>query len=67
MSEARDMRPAMSNYLPKPLAVRVTCFSIDFDARPWRRISSNLEIIKAPGDHYLPDFAYIAKYLKALL
>ena len=58
---------AMSNYLPKPLAVRVICFSIDFDARPWRRISSNLEIIKTPGDHYLPDFAYIAKYLRGLL
>jgi thioesterase domain-containing protein len=58
---------AMSNYSPKPLAVRVIYFSIDFSARPWRRISSDLEIIKSPGSHGQVDIADIAKHLRARL
>ena len=58
---------AMSNYFPKPLTVRVICFSIDYSAAAWQRISSNLEIIKSPGNHYQPDLTDIAKHLKARL
>ena len=57
----------MCNYRPKPLAVRVICFSIDFGAKAWRRISPDLEIIRTPGNHYHPDFAFIAKHLRAIL
>jgi oxalate---CoA ligase len=63
---ARHAR-AMSNYVPKPLTVRVIYFSIDFDAEVWRKISPDLEIVKSPGDHYDYDFAYIARYLQARL
>lgn len=57
---------AMSNYVPTPVAVRAICFSIDFDARAWRQMSPDLEIIKSPGTHYQPDFAFIS-HLRARL
>jgi oxalate---CoA ligase len=58
---------AMSNYLPTPLAVRVVYFSIDFSGEPWRRISSDLEVIKLAGHHFDYSFADIAKHLQARL
>ncbi len=58
---------AMAKYSPKPLAVKVAFFSIDFGARAWRRISPDLEVIKSPGSHGEPDVADIAEHLKAQL
>ena len=58
---------AMSNYLPTPLAVRVVYFAIDYNGGPWRRISSDLEIIKLAGHHFDYSFADIANHLNARL
>jgi acyl-CoA synthetase (AMP-forming)/AMP-acid ligase II len=68
-SADRNMRYAcvMSNYFPKHLAVRVIYFSVDYGAGAWRRISSDLEIIKSSGTHNNLDFADIAKHLRARL
>jgi oxalate---CoA ligase len=58
---------AMSNYTPKPLAVRVIYFAIDYRGEAWRRISSDLEIIESPGSHRELDYADIAKHLRVRL
>jgi oxalate---CoA ligase len=58
---------AMANYVPKPLAVRVIDFSVDFSGEPLRRISSDVDIIKSHGNHYSLDFEHIVKNLKARL
>ena len=58
---------AMSNYAPKPLAVPVIYFSVDYPGEAWRRISSNLEIIKSPGSHFDLDLADIAKHVRMRL
>ena len=58
---------ALSNYSPRPLAVRVAYIKVDYGAGVWRRLSPDLEIIKSPGDHYHPDFADVAKHLKVIL
>ena len=58
---------AMSNYVPKQLAVPVIYFSVDYPGEPWQRISPNLEIIKSPGNHFDLDFADIAKHLQVRL
>jgi oxalate---CoA ligase len=41
----------LSHYLPKPLAVPVTYLQFEFNGEAWRRMSSNLEVIKLSGDH----------------
>jgi acyl-CoA synthetase (AMP-forming)/AMP-acid ligase II/thioesterase domain-containing protein/acyl carrier protein len=58
---------AMSNYVPKPLAVPVIYFSVDYRGEALRRISSDLEIIKSPGNHFQLDYNGIAKHLLARL
>ena len=66
----RRMRYAgiiLSNYFPKPLAVPVLYFSVDYGGEAWRRISSDLEVIKSAGDHNNLDFVHIAGHLKARL
>ena len=57
----------LPNYSPKPLAVRVIYFSVDYDAKDWRRLSPDLEIIKTPGAHTDLDLAYIAEHLRPRL
>jgi acyl-CoA synthetase (AMP-forming)/AMP-acid ligase II/thioesterase domain-containing protein/acyl carrier protein len=57
----------LPNYSPKPLAVRVIYFSADYNAKDWRRISSDLELIKTPGAHTDLDLAYIAEHLRPRL
>lgn len=42
---------AISNYFPAPLAVRVVYFEGRFNGRAWRRISSDLEVIKLAVGH----------------
>jgi acyl-CoA synthetase (AMP-forming)/AMP-acid ligase II/thioesterase domain-containing protein len=58
-----------SRYLPKPLSVRVVYFSAAFTGNPWRRISSNLEIVNVSGDHYaiVRDCTELADNLRSLL
>jgi acyl-CoA synthetase (AMP-forming)/AMP-acid ligase II/thioesterase domain-containing protein len=58
---------AMSNYVPKPLAVPVIYISVDYRGEAWRRVSSTLEIIKSPGSHFQLDYTDIAKHLKCRL
>jgi hypothetical protein len=58
---------AMSNYYPKRLGVRVIYFSVDYGGEPWRRICSDLEIVKIEGIHGQFDVADIAKHLRAWL
>ena len=55
---------AMSNYIPKPLAVRVIYLSVDQGPGRWERVSPNLEVVKMPGNHYFPDVPRIADVLK---
>jgi acyl-CoA synthetase (AMP-forming)/AMP-acid ligase II len=57
----------MSRYIPKPLAVRVIYFSVDFGGSAWRRVSPDLEIIKSAGIHYDLDFEDIATHIRARL
>ena len=57
----------LANYFPKPLAVRVVYFSVDYGAGAWRQIVSELEVIKSPGDHHHLDFNHIAEHLRARL
>jgi len=58
-----------SRYIPKPLSVRVVYFSAAYDWRPWRRINSDLEVIKLSGDHYaiVRDCTELADHLRGLL
>ena len=58
---------AMSNYIPKPLAVRVIYVKVDFGIGAWRRITPDIEIVKSPGTHEFPDMASVAGHLKARL
>jgi oxalate---CoA ligase len=58
---------AMSNYLPKPLPVRVIYLSVDHGPGNWERISPNFEVVKLPGNHYFPDVPRIADVLKTRL
>ena len=60
---------AMARYLPKPLAVPVTYFSADHTGRGWRRITSDLEVIKLSGDHLavIIDPTDLATHLQLLL
>jgi hypothetical protein len=58
---------AMSNYCPKPVAVPVVYFAIDFNGHPWRQICSDLEIIRLAGTHYDYDFAELARHLRVRL
>jgi acyl-CoA synthetase (AMP-forming)/AMP-acid ligase II len=68
-TEARTMRyaAAMSNYIPKPLAVRVMYISIDYGIGGWRRISPDVKVIKMPGTHYQLDVPKIAGALRSTL
>jgi hypothetical protein len=45
----------------------VIYFSVDYPGEAWRRITSNLEIIKSPGSHFDLDLADIAKHLRMRL
>jgi acyl-CoA synthetase (AMP-forming)/AMP-acid ligase II/thioesterase domain-containing protein len=69
LGEAPETRYAyaMSNYFPKPLAVRVVHISVDFGAGAWRRISADLEMIKSPGHHYQFDLSDIVEHVRACL
>ena len=58
---------AMSNYYPKRLGVRVVFFSVDYTGEPWRRICSDLEMVKIEGIHGQFDVADIARHLRARL
>ena len=66
-SERTRYAYAMSNYFPKPLAVRVVHISVDFGAEAWRRLSADLEIIKSPGHHYQFDLLGIVEHVRACL
>jgi hypothetical protein len=55
------------NYLPKPLAVRVIYFSVEYGLGAWGRISSDLEVIKLPGTHGDIDLAAFADQLRSRL
>lgn len=55
------------NYLPKPLAVRVISFSVEYGQGAWKQISSDLEVIKLPGDHGDIDLAAFAGQLRSRL
>ncbi len=44
---------AMAAYRPAPLEVPVLYFSLLYDGRPWRRISSQTEFFDQPGPHLL--------------
>ena len=59
----------LSNYVPKPLGVRVLFFSAEYDAETWQRISPDFEVIKLESDHVsvLIDPTDLAKHLKARL
>jgi thioesterase domain-containing protein len=58
----------VSNYLPKPLAVRVIYFSMEHGlGGAWQRISPDLEVIKLPGTHDSFDLAAFADHLRARL
>ena len=69
LKDARTSRyaVAMSNYLPKPLAVRVMYISVDYGIGAWRRISPDIEVVEASGTHEFPHFAVVADHLKARL
>jgi len=58
-----------SHYLPQPLPVRVIYFSAEYNGQPWRRISSDLEIIELSGDHYaiVSDCTELANHLRVVL
>ena len=58
---------AMSNYVPKPLAVPVVYISVDYRGEAWRRMSSTLEIHKSPGSHFRLDYDDIARHLRPRL
>jgi thioesterase domain-containing protein/acyl carrier protein len=58
---------AMSNYLPKPLAVQVIYVKVDFGIGAWRRVSPNLDVITSPGTHEYPDLSNVAEHLKVRL
>jgi acyl-CoA synthetase (AMP-forming)/AMP-acid ligase II/acyl carrier protein len=68
-ADARTTRyaAAMANYVPKPLAVRVIYFAVDYGVGAWRRISPDLDMIRSSGTHELIDFANVAEHLKPLL
>ena len=55
------------NYLPKPLAVRVIYFSVEYSLGAWERISSDLKVIKLPGTHGDIDLAAFADHLRSRL
>ncbi len=59
----------LSSYFPKPFSARVLHFSIEYDVTTWRRICSDLEVIKLEGDHLgiLADPTDIAEHLRARL
>jgi oxalate---CoA ligase len=68
-TDARTSRytVAMSNYFPRPLAVHVIYFNVDFNAKAWRRLSPDLETIRSSGTHDLLEWANIAEHLRARL
>jgi acyl-CoA synthetase (AMP-forming)/AMP-acid ligase II/thioesterase domain-containing protein len=43
---------AMAQYLPAPLEVPVAFYAAEHDGRPWRHLSSRLEVIEVPGGHH---------------
>jgi thioesterase domain-containing protein len=55
------------NFLPKPLAVRVVYLSVEYSLGAWRRISSDVEVIKLPGTHGEIDLAALAGHLRSCL
>lgn len=54
----------MSNYVPKPLAVRVIYVKVEFAVGAWERISQNIEVVNSPGTHEAPDLANVAEHLR---
>jgi acyl-CoA synthetase (AMP-forming)/AMP-acid ligase II len=58
---------ALANYVPKPLAVCVIYFKIDFSEGAWGRISPNTEVVRLPGNHYDYDYSRIAEHLRGRL
>jgi hypothetical protein len=69
LKDARTSRyaAAMSTYLPKRLSVRVIYVKVDFDIGKWRRLSPDLEVVKSPGTHEIPDIANVAEHLRVRL
>jgi thioesterase domain-containing protein len=63
----RQYACVLANYVPKPLAVRVIYFKIDFSEGAWGRISSNTEVVRLPGNHYDYDYSRIAEHLRERL
>jgi thioesterase domain-containing protein len=59
----------LSHYLPKPLDVPVSYLQFEFNGEAWRRMSSNLEVIKLSGDHesIITDPGDLAIHLRARL
>jgi hypothetical protein len=68
-ADARTTRyaAAMSNYVPKPLAVKLVYISIDYGIGAWRQVSPDAKVIKAPGAHYQLDVPKIADALRSTL
>jgi hypothetical protein len=57
----------MSNYLPKPLGVRLLYISVDYGPGAWKRITPDMEVVESSGTHEFPHFAVVAEHLKARL
>jgi acyl-CoA synthetase (AMP-forming)/AMP-acid ligase II/thioesterase domain-containing protein len=68
-SDPRTMKysVAMSNYFPKPLAVPVVYFSVEYGCRAWQRLCSAIEVLKLPGTHLALDLPRLADALRARL
>ena len=68
-ADARSMKyaAAMSNYYPRPLAVRIVYIAVDYGIGRWRRISSDCEVVKSEGTHYKLHIPKVADVLRAHL
>jgi len=42
----------LRRYIPEPLAVPLLFFSVEYDGRPFRRLSPEFEIVRIPGRHF---------------
>jgi hypothetical protein len=42
----------LRRYIPEPLAVPLLYFSVEYDGRPFRRLSPEFEIVRIPGRHF---------------
>jgi thioesterase domain-containing protein len=55
------------NYVPRPLAVPVVYFSVEYGLGAWKRISADVEVVKLPGAHGDIDLVFFADDLRRRL